>query len=187
MNQQFLADILTNPNNACILERLDALRLPDAWLVAGCLFQTVWNRLSGQAPEAGIKDYDLFYFDPSDLSAKTEQARQQEAQTLFADLNITLEVCNQARVHQWYEAYFGHPYPQLRSSQDGIDRFLVTATCVGINPRAVYAPNGLAPLYAGVLAMNPLTPHRALYAQKAASYQQRWPWLRQADQDCAAC
>ena len=33
-------------------------------------------------------------------------------------------------------------------------------------------------LYAGELSMNPLTPHRALYESKAASYQQRWPWLR---------
>jgi hypothetical protein len=44
--------------------------------------------------------------------------------------------------------------------------------------REVYAPNGFELLYAGVLSMNPLTPHRTLYEQKAASYQQRWPWLR---------
>ena len=59
LNQQFFADLQTNPNNARILERWEDVRLPDAWLVAGCLFQTVWNRLSGQAPDAGIKDYDL--------------------------------------------------------------------------------------------------------------------------------
>ena len=178
LNQQFLADLQTNPNNARILERWEDVRLPDAWLVAGCLFQTVWNRLSGQAPDAGIKDYDLFYFDPSDLSAQSERAREQAVQVLFADLNITLEVCNQARVHLWYEAHFGHPYPQLQSSQDGIDRFLVRCTCVGVRPGEVYAPNGLGLLYAGELSMNPLTPHRALYESKAGSYQQRWPWLR---------
>jgi hypothetical protein len=31
--------------------------------------------------------------------------------------------------------------------------------------------------------MNPLTPHRALYEQKASSDQQRWPWLRRLEQD----
>lgn len=178
MTQSFLRDVLSNPNNARLLERWESVRLPDAWLVAGCLFQTVWNLRAGQTPDAGIKDYDLFYFDASDLSAQSERAHEQAVQTLFADLNITLEVCNQARVHLWYEAHFGHPSPPLRSSRDGIDRFLVTCTCVGVRPGEVYAPYGLAALYAGELAMNPLTPHRALYDEKAASYQRRWPWLR---------
>ncbi len=50
-----------------------------------------------------------------------------------------------------------------------------------INPREVYAPNGFDLLYEGVLSMNPLTPHRVLYEQKAASYQRRWPWLRRLE------
>jgi hypothetical protein len=29
---------------------------------------TVWNVVTGQLPEAGILDYDLAYFDDSDLS-----------------------------------------------------------------------------------------------------------------------
>jgi hypothetical protein len=135
MNQRFLSDILSNPNNAQILERWNVLGLPDGWLVAGCLFQTVWNRISDQEPGVGIKDYDIFYFDPSDLSEEAERAVQQRAENLFSDLNITVELCNQARVHQWYEAHFGHPCPRLLGSKDGIDRFLIPSTCVGINSR----------------------------------------------------
>jgi hypothetical protein len=86
-------------------------------------------------------------------------------------------VANQARVHLWYESYFGHPYPPLGSACDGIGRFLIPATCVGVRPGEVYAPNGLESLYEGRLAMNPLTPHRPLFESKAASYRQRWPWL----------
>ena len=181
MEPAFLADVLRNRNNALILERWDALCLPDGWLVAGCLFQTVWNCIAGRAPDSGIKDYDIFYFDSSDLSAEAEMVAQRKAEQLFGDLNVTIELCNQARVHQWYESHFGYPYPKLGSAKDGIDRFLIPATCVGINPREVYAPNGFDLLYEGVLSMNPLTPHRALYEQKAASYQQRWPWLRRVD------
>lgn len=179
--QRFTADVLSNPNNACILERWDKLGLPDGWLVAGCLFQSVWNSLSGHAPDAGIKDYDIFYFDPDDLSEEAEQAAQRRAQELFADLDITLELCNQARVHLWYQAHFGSPYPELQSARDGISRFLIPATCVGINPREVFSPNGLGLIYQGVLTMNPLTPHRELFEAKAASYQRRWPWLRRVD------
>lgn len=157
------------------------LGLPDGWLVAGCLFQTVWNLRSGQPPEAGIKDYDLFYFDGADLSAEAEQAVQRHAETVLGDLGVAVEVANQARVHLWYEAHFGHPYPRLGHVCEGIDRFLIPATCVGVRPGAtgweLYAPHGLALLYEGRLASNPLVPHGDLFAAKARSYRERWPWL----------
>jgi hypothetical protein len=178
MQTKFLADVLRNSNNAKIIERWDALNLKDGWLVAGCLFQTVWNVLSGQAPESKIKDYDFFYFDALDLSLSAERAVQRHVEGVLADLGITVEVANQARVHCWYEEHFAYPYSPLSSAKEGIDRFLIPATCVGINAREVYAPNGLQLLYEGALTMNPLTPHERLFAQKAASYQQRWPWLR---------
>ena len=93
-------------------------------------------------------------------------------------MGITIEASNQARVHLWYEAHFGHPYEPLHSAREGIDRFLVPATCVGVRPGEVYAPNGLALLYRGVLTMNPLVPHRELFERRANSYRERWPWLR---------
>jgi hypothetical protein len=178
MQERFIADILRNCNNRAILERWGDLALPDGWLVAGCLFQTVWNLRTGRAPEAGIKDYDLFYFDASDTSDEGERCVQARIDEVLGDLGITAEASNQARVHLWYESYFGHPYEELRSARDGIDRFLVPATCVGVRPSDLYAPNGLAMLYDGVLTMNPLMPHRELFDAKAASYRARWSWLR---------
>jgi len=184
MEQQFLADVMTNPNNKLIMERWGTLDLPDGWLVAGCLFQTIWNLISNNPPESGIKDYDLFYFDSSDRSAKAEQAIQLRADKLFSDLKIFVEVSNQARVHLWYEEYFCRPYPKLHNSRDGIDRFLIPSTCVGINPHEVYAPNGLEQLYRGDLSINPLTPYSELFMAKAKSYQQRWPFLTILTQNC---
>lgn len=177
MHATFRTDVLQNRNNAQIIERWGALNLPDGWLVAGCLFQTVWNVLSGQPPESKIKDYDLFYFDPTDLSEAAESAVQRHVESVLADLSITVEVANQARVHLWYEQYFGYPYAALSSAREGIDHFLIPGTCVGVNPAEVYAPNGLELLYKGILTPNPLKPHKSLFAEKAASYQQRWPWL----------
>ena len=177
LQDRFVADLLTNPNNRAILARWEALALPDGWLVAGCLFQTVWNLRDGRPPAADIKDYDLFYFDPDDLSAEAERRVQARADEVLGDLGITIEVANQARVHLWYEEDFGEPYQPLHSSRAGIERFLVPSTCVGVRPGEVYAPYGLEGLYQGVLAMNPLVPHRKLFEGKAASYQRRWPWL----------
>jgi hypothetical protein len=178
MQDRFFADILRNPNNRAILDRWSLLALPDGWLVAGCLFQTVWNLQVRRSPEADIKDYDLFYFDSGDTSEGGESGVQARIGELLGDLGVTIEVSNQARVHLWYESYFGKPYGALRSAREGIDRFLVSATCVGVRPGEVYAPCGLELLYDGVLSMNPLLPHRVLFDRKVGSYLARWPWLR---------
>ena len=178
LHARFKADILENRHNRAILDRWDELALPDGWLVAGCLFQTVWNLQAGHRPEAGIKDYDLFYFDAGDTSQAGERAVQARVERALSALEVTIEVSNQARVHLWYEDHFGHPYDALRSTRDGIDRFLVIGTCVGVRPGEVYAPYGLDQLYDGVLTMNPLVPHRDLFERKVASYRERWPSLR---------
>lgn len=183
---RFVADVRRNPKVALLLDRWDAFALPDGWLVAGCLFQTVWNLRSGRPPEEGIADYDLFYFDASDLSAEAEGGVQRRVEAALQGAGIAVEAKNQTRVHTWYEAHFGFPYPRLQNAQEGIDRFLVASTCVGLQPQAdgscrLHAPNGLADLEAGRLTPNPLTPHEALFREKALSYQRRWPRLRIVD------
>jgi uncharacterized protein len=184
MQDRFFADILGNVNNRAILERWDRLALRDGWLVAGCLFQTVWNLQAGRTPEADIKDYDLFYFDARDTSNSGEQTVQAHVNEVLGDLGIVTEVSNQARVHLWYQAHFGRPYKELCNAREGIDRFLVLATCLGVRPGEIYAPHGLDLVYDGKLVMNPLTPYRDLFERKAASYRNRWAWLHfQASDD----
>lgn len=179
---RFLRDVLANPYNAAILARWNELALPDGWLVAGCLFQTAWNLQSRLPSGAGIKDYDLFYFDAGNRAEEHERTIQGRVDRVLADLPIVGEATNQARVHLWYEAYYGFPCPPLRDSRDGIDRFLVTETCVGVRPvegrLEVYAPHGLAGVYDGTLSPNPLTPDRQRYGTKTQGYRERWPWLR---------
>jgi hypothetical protein len=176
----FVAQALQDPANAALLERLPALGLPQGFLTAGSLFQATWNRVSGKPPGWGVKDYDVFYFDDSDLSWDAEDAVIRRVHDAVADLGVTVEVKNQARVHLWYEARFKSHYPRLRSARDGIDRYLIACTRVGIAlaDRTLYAPDGLDDLAAGVLRMNPLLPMRELFLKKAGDYQARWPWLQ---------
>lgn len=89
--QRFLHDIRANRYNRAILDAWDALELPDAWLVAGCLFQTVWNLACNRAPEDGIKDYDIFYFDGDDLSAQAEMRRQAHVDRVLGPLGAPVE------------------------------------------------------------------------------------------------
>ncbi len=173
----FLSDVTRNHNNAAILQRWVRFDLPDAWLVAGCLFQTVWNLQSGRDAASGIKDYDLFYFDGTDLTEAAEKHAGDVVNELVEDLGVVVDVANQARVHQWYERHFGHSYDALRSSADGIARFLVLETCVGVRPGDVIAPHGVEGVYRGTLSPNPLVPHEDLFAAKVKSYCARWPHL----------
>lgn len=174
----FKRHVASNPVNHAILSRWHRLDLPNAWLVAGCLFQTVWNLQAGLSPESGIKDYDIFYFDSSDLGETAEAEAQAVADAMLSDLGATVDVANQARVHLWYPGHFGRPYAALASAEEGISRFLVRETCVGMRPQQCFAPYGLSGLYAGTLTPNPATPYPELFSKKVASYKARWNWLK---------
>ncbi len=176
----FAAQARNNPINDALLRRLKSLALNDCYLTAGCLFQSVWNQHAGLPPQHAIKDYDVFYFDDRDLSWESEDAVIRRVNAACSDLGVAIEVKNQARVHLWYEQKFGTPYPQLKSSRDGIDRYLVSCTCVGIAAASqdVHAPNGLDDMANGVLRMNPVNPNPVLFARKAEDYRARWPWLQ---------
>jgi hypothetical protein len=169
-----------NPANAALLEMLPRLGLKQGFLAAGCLFQEVWNHRAGRPIGWGIRDHDVFYFDDADLSWEAEDAVIRRVRAACAALGVEVEVRNQARVHLWYPQRFGSGYPQLASARDGIDRYLVACTCVGIEiaTGALYAPNGLADLEAGLLRPNPLNDRHDLFRAKAESYQARWPFLR---------
>lgn len=170
---------MTNPINAEITRRLPELGLSQCMLTAGCLFQAVWNHQANLPAAWGLKDYDVFYFD-DDLSWEAENQIIHRVQHLFKDLEANIEVRNQARVHLWYSQRFGRSYPQLQSARDGIDRYLIAGTCIGLEVETgeVYAPNGLDDVGQGLLRINPKNPQPDLFEQKAKSYQVRWPWLR---------
>ena len=70
-----------------------------------------------------------------------------------------VEARNQARVHLWYPEKHSLPYPQLRCSTQGIDRFLTKNTQIGIRRTQegyeVYAPNGYDDVAALIVRPNP--------------------------------
>jgi hypothetical protein len=178
VSDEFLRLVRRNPVNVMLLERLPGLALPDWHLVAGCLFQTVWNVLSELPPTHGISDYDVFYFDASDLSWDAEDAVIRRCAEAFADLDATVEVRNQARVHLWYPDKHGVECAPLQSSRDGIDTFLSQSSCLGIGgDGAVYAPFGFDDLFAMVMRPNTRRWVPRVYYEKAARWKALWPWL----------
>lgn len=178
---EFAALALRNPVNAAILQRLPSLGLTDTWLVSGCLFQTVWNIQTGRDAQYGIRDYDLFYFDP-DTSYAAEDAVIRRVQESFADVTSAIEVRNQARVHLRYAEKFGAPYPPLTCASDGIDRFLMDCAQLGLRNGAtgydVYAPKGFADVVDMVVRPNRIANFQAArYDEKTARWKALWPEL----------
>jgi hypothetical protein len=176
---EFLALALRNPVNETIAHELDALALPDAWIVSGCLVQSVWNALTGRPIDYGIADYDVFYFDP-DTSWAAEDAAIRAVGARLGRLSVKIEVRNQARVHLWYPDKHGLPYPPLGCATDGIDRFLTANTKIGIRHAGdgydVYAPHGFDDVARLIVRPNPGASFSAAnYAAKAARWKALWP------------
>jgi hypothetical protein len=106
-----------NPWNRLILQRAHELGVSDWWLTSGCVAQSIWNVISGRAIDAGIRDYDLVYFD-ADTSWEAEDAVIAKARTLFADVPVEVQVRNQARVPLWYETKYGIPFGAVSRASD---------------------------------------------------------------------
>lgn len=177
-----LAGVLRgNPDLAMVFDGFAATALPQAWLVAGCLAQTVWNQRFGLPPGHGIADIDVVYFDARDLSAAAEAAHEARLRRQFPGLRARLDVKNQARVHCWYAAKFGRPLAPYPSATAAIATYPTTATSVGVRPAGdgmeLCAPFGLADMWAGVVRPNRVLVTEAVYRAKAARWQSMWPGL----------
>ncbi|MFJ8784635.1 nucleotidyltransferase family protein [Streptomyces sp. NPDC102476] len=165
-----------------VLTRAATLELPGWYVTAGCLFQTVWNVVTDRPPAGGIKDYDIFYFDGTDLSWEAEDAVIKAGHQVFAGLPAEVEIRNEARVHLWYEQKFGVPCPPHESTEAAIDSFAATTCCLGVrlDPDGgwrVYAPHGLSDVFNLVVRPNPVLAPREVYEAKAARWREEWPEL----------
>ena len=162
-----------------LLIRLRDLCLPQGRLVAGCLYQTVWNALTGRPRGTGIQDYDLIYFD-DDLSWNAEDAVIRRVTDATSDCVGPVQVRNQARVHLWFENRFGAPYPPLHCADEALERYASVVHAVGVRLEAdgrfdVVAPFGLNDLFAMVIRPNPVLDNIASHSRKAARAQAIWP------------
>lgn len=184
MNQLKLLEAALRRHEALwqIISSFDDIGLPDCWLVAGAVAQTIWNDLLGRSAGAGVKDVDIVYFNAGDLSAEAEAIEEVRLRSRFARLNLELDVKNEARVHLWYEKTFGYPISPYRSTAAAIATFPTTATSIGVRWRGARfeccAPYGLDDLFNLAVRPNKVQITSAIYEAKVARWQAEWPELR---------
>jgi uncharacterized protein len=164
------------------LEAVTVSGLPDAWIGAGAIRDVVWGQLHDGFDPALVRDVDVAFFDPGDLSPDRDRGAQAALAAIAA---FPWEASNQAAVHTWFHDYFGGaPVPPLRSVHDAVATWPETATCVAIRSIPdgieICAPHGLADLLDGVWRVNPVrvTPatSRARLARQRVG--ERWPRVR---------
>lgn len=164
------------------LTRARSLDIGQYYIGAGCIAQTVWNYLFGKPLHYGIKDIDFVYYDGIHLDYESENDVMERVKRLYADIDIEIDVKNQARVHLWYESRFGYEIAPYGSLEAAINSWPTTATSIGVREEAdsglkVYAPFGLNDLFGKIVRANKTQITKQIYDKKAASWLSKWPDL----------
>ncbi|MGE0225176.1 MAG: nucleotidyltransferase family protein [Acetobacteraceae bacterium] len=178
--QRFEAILRADADLMLLLRRLRDLRLSQWRLVAGCLYQTVWNVLTGRPGGTGIQDYDVIYFDDRDLSWEAEDAVIRQVAAATSDCVGPVQVRNQARVHLWFPDRFGVAYPRLSCADDALRHYASVSHAIGVRLEAddrfdVTAPFGFEDVFAMVIRPNRVLPNAQSHTAKASRAKAIWP------------
>lgn len=179
MEKEFIEILSKNSLLMDILEKARDMEMKDWYLGAGCIAQTVWNDKHGFDLNNGINDYDLVYFDDSDISYEAEDKYIREGKKLFGDIQV--EIRNQARVHVWYKNRFGKDIEPYVSVEDAIKTW-PTAVSVGVRldknrKIKIFAPFGLEDMLNLTVRANKVKVTEDIYTKKVERWKKVWPKL----------
>jgi len=167
-----------------VFDRAREIDLPDWYLSAGVVAQTVWNDAFGLPAHHGIVDLDICYFS-SDVDAAQEAACEQRVRQALA-MSLKVDVKNQARVHLWYREKFGYEVPPALTMADAAARWPTTVS-LGVRPDGagltVLAPFGLEDLFNLVVRPNKRQITKEIYERKVARWRPLWPKVTYVDWD----
>lgn len=180
-NKTFIKIIKQNSDLVTILDYIYELKLPNFYIAAGSVFQTIWNYYDNKPLNFGIKDIDIIYYDPINLSKESEQKLEKTIEDHFkkAGLNYELDIHNEARMHLWKKDNENKNIDQYKNSEDAIDQWIATVHAIGItkenNEIKVYAPYGLSDIFSKTIRpIKHKNNSKELYNKKVASWQKRF-------------
>ena len=165
-----------------VISKIENLNLPDCYVGAGCIAQTVWNHYHGFKSSANINDIDVVYFDRSDLSFEKENEVINSVSNYFSHFPIKLDIKNQARVHLWYKDHFGYDITPYKSLEEAVSTWPTTATSIAVNleknqPKVI-APFGLTDLFDLIVRPNKKQITAEIYNNKLNRWRTHWPKLK---------
>lgn len=160
-----------------VLRIVSEQNLPDWWIGAGFVRNTIWDHIHDYKVRTPLNDIDVIYFDPKNLSEDKEKTIEHD---LRKKLSIPWSVKNQARM-----AIVRGDGPYT-NAEDGLSRWVETATCVGVRLDSLgelklATPLGiedLAHLYLRPNPKNTLDPEKFGERIKKKNWLTLWPKLK---------
>jgi hypothetical protein len=163
-----------------VLAAARACGAPDCWVGGGVLRDLVWDQLHGGFDPARVKDVDVAFFDPADLTPEADQAVEAALRRLAPQ--VPWDAKNQGSVHLWYRQRFGYAVEPLQSAADGVATWPETATAVAVrlddnDQLEITAAGGLEDLLQGACRRNPRRVSVEWYRHRVHAKQvaTRWP------------
>ncbi len=177
----FIEILEKNTELMAILDYISELKLPNYYIAAGSVFQTIWNYYDNKPLNFEIKDIDIIYYDSNNISKESEKELEDKIINHLKklDLKYELDIHNEARMYLWKKENENKDINQYKSSEDAIDQWIATVQAIGItkenNQIKVYAPYGLSDIFSRTI--RPIK-HKAnskeLYDKKVLSWSQRF-------------
>lgn len=178
---KFMSILEENKDLMIILDYLAKLNLPNFYIAAGSIFQTIWNYYDNRPLNYGIKDIDIIYYDKDNLTKEVEQKLENQIIDFLKqkNLNYEVDIHNEARMHLWKKENENKDIDQYQNSEDAIAKWIATVHAIGITKEngqiKVYAPYGLSDIFSRTI--RPIK-HKGnsqeLYNKKVASWQSRF-------------
>ena len=180
--ETFVSILEKNKDLMAVLDYITELKLPNFYIAAGSVFQTIWNYYDGNDLNFGIKDIDVIYYNNSDLSVEKDLEYYNIINTYIKakGFNYEVDVSNEARMHLWkIEHNQGDNVEQYKNSEDAMSKWIATVHAIGITKVndniKIYAPYGLSDIYSRTI--RPIKHNgnsKELYDKKVASWQNRF-------------
>ncbi|MGO4523809.1 nucleotidyltransferase family protein [Microvirga sp. 2MCAF35] len=154
-----------------LLSYVESLGLPDGWIGAGFIRNTVWDVLHGRVIDVSrLNDVDVIFFDPGDTGRERESDLERRLRAIAP--GTLWSVKNQARMHL---RNGDSPY---RDTFDAVAHWAETATAImarSIDGKVeVMAPHGIQDLLNLIVRPTPAFEHKMdVYRERVRS--KNWP------------
>lgn len=180
-NEMIISILKQNKELMSILRYVEKLQLPNFYISAGSIFQTVWNYYDKKPLNYGIKDIDVIYFNKNDLSVNTDLMYYKKIQE-YSDkqkYNYEIDVSNEARMHIMKKERYNIVSKPYTSSEDAMDKWIATVHSIGItkcnDEIKIYAPYGFSDIFSRTIRpIKHKDNSKELYDKKVNSWKERF-------------
>ena len=180
-NEIIISILKENKELMAILDYVDKLNLPNYYIAAGCVFQTVWNYYDNKPLNYGIKDIDIIYFDKNDLSVEVDLKYYHmiKQHSCALGYKYEIDVSNEARMHLWKKDKYNIDIEPYISSEDAIEKWIATIHAIGIKKEdgdiKIYAPYGLSDIFTKTIRpIKHISNSKEIYEEKVNSWNERF-------------